>query len=88
MIDFYKNNSYSVDVLIPNRITSTLEEKHFKIPKLSHHRNIKLIERTMNRFEENIDRTNSKTKCLGLYENASMFSKELYYSAKFSHDIF
>lgn len=42
---------------------------------------------TMNWFIENVDRTNSKTKCLGLYENASMMNKELYYSSKFSHDL-
>jgi len=75
-------------VLIPNRQSSTLEEKHFKVPKLSHHWNIKLIEWAMNKFVENVDWTSSKTKCLGLYENSSMFNKELYYSSKFSHDIF
>jgi DeoR/GlpR family transcriptional regulator of sugar metabolism len=53
------------------------------IPKLPHHKNLKLITNSIVAFEERVDRTNAKTKCLGLYENSGMLIKELYYTNMF-----
>jgi len=45
-----------------------------------------MIDRTIKEFEENVDRTNSKTKCAGLYGVSPKVIKELYYTHWFWKD--
>jgi len=81
LIEYFQKQSYSVDVLVENKEMMTM-----MVPKLPHHKNLNLIKNTMIAFEEEVDRTNAKTKCLGLYENSSMMIKELYYTNMFQND--
>ena len=84
MIDYYSRNSYSVEVLVPEKEENSNKVMlNMMIPKLPHHKNLALISNTMIHFEEGVDRTNAKTKCLGLYENSTMMIKELYYANMF-----
>lgn len=46
-----------------------------------------MIQRTMKIFEDDVDRSNAKTKCLGLFEESSRISSELYYMSYLSNDI-
>ena len=50
--------------------------------KLPYHKKL-TIDRTIKEFEENVDRTNAKTKCLGLYTVAPSVTKELEYIYRF-----
>ena len=56
------------------------------IPKLPHHWKM-MMNRSIKQFEESVDRTNAKTKCLSLYEASPKFIKELYYTHKFRSDV-
>jgi len=88
MVDYYRKNSYSVEVLVPEKEENSKKVMlNMMIPKLPHHKNLRLISNTMIHFEEIVDRTNAKTKCLGLYEHSTMMIKELYYANMFQNDI-
>ena len=64
-LEFYNKNSYSVEILLKLGDKNSL--KILWIPKLAH-QNMLLIEWTTDKFLENVDRTNAKTKCQGLYD--------------------